>query len=364
MEKQKRNEKKLLCCFGITLFLFLGAAALTVFLTDPFFHYHKPWFGLPAVQDNHQYQIPGALAHLDYDSLLVGSSVSMSINTGTLDAKFGSRTIKAVENTAPASTLKYYIESALENRSLKYIFYGMDVFSFYCWPGEVPQGSAQTAYLTNDNPFDDVNYLWNGEVLMKRVPDLLKISRDGGYDEGMAYQFNRHKNCGPEYVLPGYDPNESLFFPGSYEESWKRENLEQLERLVRENPQTEFVFFIPAYSVLWWYASHNVGMFYDYMDTLKLSMQTLLAYDNVRMYATDFNASSVITDLYLYTDKIHGGSDVTELMADAIGEAAQEITLDNYEAQVDKLTEAVERFKEKYETEGDAFLYLPGGMQM
>lgn len=41
--------------------VFFGAPALLVFLADPFFHYHEPWFGLAVVEDEKEYQVPGML---------------------------------------------------------------------------------------------------------------------------------------------------------------------------------------------------------------------------------------------------------------------------------------------------------------
>ena len=45
----KSQKRMLYLLLGVVLFL--GGAALLVYLIDPFFHYHEPWFGLKAVED-------------------------------------------------------------------------------------------------------------------------------------------------------------------------------------------------------------------------------------------------------------------------------------------------------------------------
>ena len=51
----RRFLRLLLLCAFIPLFL----CGLLVFLFDPFYHYHKPWFGLKQVLNEKEYQVVG-----------------------------------------------------------------------------------------------------------------------------------------------------------------------------------------------------------------------------------------------------------------------------------------------------------------
>lgn len=362
----ERESKKLVLCFFICAAIFLGGAALIVYLVDPFFHYHKPWFGLEAVQNEKEYQIPGALEHLDYDSALLGSSVVMSMNTDILDERFDCTTVKAVGNSASAPLLNYYLNLAFESHEIEYVFYGIDVFSFYENP-DMEVVSEEIQYLINANPFDDVKYLWNGEIISQQIPEMISISQSGDYTWGMVYNFNQERVCGPDAVLSNYVPTTqdvTSQFPQDYQSNYVQENLKRLETVVREHPETRFMFFVPPYPILWWDRAYSEGKLPCYEYTLKECLGTLLEYENVEIYTMHFNDVTLITDMYQYVDVIHGGVPVTDMMVQELGNPDTEITLENYEAQVDQLLEIHEAFHNKVKNEGYGFLYELGGMKM
>lgn len=353
------TSERLILDYWCGLCLFLGMSALLIFLADPFYHYHKPWFQLAAVQDTHQYQVKGVLDHFEYDSVLCGSSVVMSMNTRTLDERYGTTTVKAVGNSAGAYVFNYYLKEAFATHELNYVFYGMDVFSFYSDPDLKPTEDA-VDYLVNKNPFDDVKYLWNGSILGIRIPDLIQTTRNGGYDPGLAYQFNQWDASGAEAVLTKYTPSMQEPYEVKPEDdkiAYVEENLNRLEFLVKEHPDTQFVFFTPAYSILWWERAYEEGSFESYMHTLRMCMERLLPYENVRIYTASFNDASVITDLNRYIDLIHGNPSITEMMAEQVGSAEYEITIENYEEELERLRNTFEKFHDKAKEEGLGFLY-------
>lgn len=353
------TSRKKLICLLCAIVLFLGGAALLVFLVDPFFHYHEPWFGLKAVEDEKEYQIPGILKNFEYDSVLAGSSVVMSMDTDRLDERFSCKTVKAVGGSAPAPLLDYYLDIAFEERELKYVFYGLDVFSFYNNP-DMQVISGDVEYLVNGNPLDDVQYLWNMDIIGEKIPAMIQISGDENYSEGLIYQLNRDAVLGPEEVLSIHCPGAGQVQkrkPLNYQEDYVTENLNRLEAQVREHKDTQFLFFIPPYSIVWWDGAYEKGLLDTYLYTLECCMERLLPYDNVTFYATDFNEAGTITDLYQYMDYIHGGVMVTERMAEQVGSAENEITLGNYKEQTAKLREVFEAFRERVEHEGYGFVY-------
>lgn len=339
--------------------LFLGAAALLVYLVDPFFHYHEPWFGLKAVEDEKEYQVPGMLENFEYDSVLAGSSVVMSINTNTLDERFNCRTVKAVGGSAAAPLLDYYLDIAFAEHEIKYVFYGLDVFSFYNDP-DMQVISEDVEFMVNENPFDDVEYIWNMDIIGTKIPDMIEMSMDETYEEGLIYQLNHLDPLGPEGVLEMHCPGAGTIQemkPLNYMEDYVTENIERLEERVKECPDTEFLFLIPPYNIVWWDDAYEKGLLDTYLYTLEQCMERLLPYENVRFYATDFNEASTITDMYQYIDYIHGGVMVTERMAQKIGTSEDEITLSTYKEEVERLRNVFTRFRSRVEAEGYGFIY-------
>lgn len=353
----EKNAKQMVFLFLFVTGFILMTSALAVFLIDPFFHYHKPWFGLAAYQNEKEHQIPGVLDHLDYGSVLLGSSVVMSVDTGVLEARYASGTVKAVANTAPASVLAEYLRRAYKSHDLDYVFYGMDVFSFYSRPGKGTASDVEK--LENDNPFDDVWYLWNGQILAEKIPNMLRVSREE-YTWGKAYSFNEGEPVGPDQVLARYEP---VGLVEVAQEPWENasgmvmENLNALEAIVEAHPETEFIFFLPPYPVVWWDQAYNRGLLESYEQTLRVCIEGLLKYENAKVYATRFNEEALITDMYRYMDDIHGSAAVTDQLAWDIGDPAMEITAENYEDQIAQLDEILWRFKARVDAEGVGFLY-------
>lgn len=343
----------------VAVVLFLGSAALLVYLVDPFFHYHEPWFGLKVVEDEKEYQVPGMLKNFTYDSVLAGSSVVMSINTDILNERFDCETVKAVGGSAAAPLLDYYLDIAFENQEIKYVFYGLDVFSFYNNP-DMQVISEDVEFLVNDNPLDDVEYLWNMDVIGTKIPDMIATSQDESYQEGLIYQLNHTGIVGPEPVLEMHCPGAGTvqeMKPVNYQEEYVTENINRLEQRVKENPDTEFLFLIPPYNIVWWDDAYEKGLLDTYLYTMEQCMERLLPYENVRFYKTDFNEASIITDMYQYIDYIHGSTLVTGRMAQQIGTPEDEITLETYKAEIEKLREVFTVFRTRVEAEGYGFVY-------
>ncbi len=355
----ERKIKIRLVQFFTAAVLLLGGCAGFVYCMDPFYHYHAPWFGLRVTEDTKEYQVPGMLKNFNYDAVLAGSSVVMSINTKNLDEKFDCRTVKAVGGSAQAPLLLYYLNRAFDGRNLRYVFYGLDVFSFYNDP-DMQVISDDVSYLVNQNLFDDVEYLWNMDIIGKKIPDMVRMSRDFAYDEGLIYQVNQGAATGPDEVLKMHCPGAGAMLetkPVDFQGEYVTENIKRLKELVLEHQETEFLFFLPPYSIVWWDDAYEKGLLDTYLHTINTCMEQLLACDNVSFYTTDFNEKSIIGDLYQYMDYIHAAPEITNRLHEQIGDNAYEITLEDYQEQTNKLRETFLSFRNKVETEGYGFVF-------
>ena len=104
MRKKDKQSKKVNKCrnpFKRTIVGFLlvagmacGAATALVVYVDPFFHYHKPLPGFPYLVDNQLSQNPGMAAHMDYDSVILGSSMTVNFQTKWFGELMDLNTIK------------------------------------------------------------------------------------------------------------------------------------------------------------------------------------------------------------------------------------------------------------------------------
>lgn len=95
-----KSCKKWLLLFGGVLLAGLVAIAALVIYVDPFFQYHKPLSFFPYKVDNQLSQNPGMARRLDYDSVLLGSSMTASFDTDWFTEVMGLQTVKLSYNGA------------------------------------------------------------------------------------------------------------------------------------------------------------------------------------------------------------------------------------------------------------------------
>ena len=88
------SKKKWIKIFAATTSILLMSAALLVIIYDPFFHYHAPLPGFPYQIDNQTSQNPGMARNMTYDSVLIGSSMTVNFEARWFDELFGEKLIK------------------------------------------------------------------------------------------------------------------------------------------------------------------------------------------------------------------------------------------------------------------------------
>ncbi|MBR3525664.1 MAG: hypothetical protein IKO11_07425 [Lachnospiraceae bacterium] len=362
-KEYKRFFLAFLLCAGVLLFL----AALAVFLFDPFFHYHGLWLGMKGVQTKEEFQVNGALEHLDYDAVLLGASVTMNMNTDPLDEHFGCHTQKAVASGAHCCTLAYYLDKAYRNREIRYVFWGLDPDQIF-YEIDDPPTQDQILYLRDKNPFNDVNYLWNADVLLQEIPHTAGLSWKNGYDPGTAYDFLAIKAPNMEEALATHHPEGEIkpVRRGTEGEARRRleENLDLIEALVAAHPETEFKFFFTVSSILWWDIHYRDGNYEKYFDGQKRAVERLSAYDNVCFYAGVFNDRACLLDLTHYYDYCHADREVSLRQVYALINDEGIITPDNITGETDTLRDIIFEFENRLVAEdGDwNFLYEYAGL--
>lgn len=341
----------------ISIVLLLLIAGIVI-LFDPFFHYHAPFFHLDPVQTKHEYQINGVIQHLEYDSLVLGSSTAMNINNTLLDNFYQCKSIKAVGGNASLSLLCQYMEKAYQYQNLKYVFYSFDVFSLFR-ELDIHTSQDQIQYMANQNIFDDVYYLWNKDVLLQEIPDMITSSYLHDYDEGTAYNFWQYESFGTDKVLSFYFPDGEIspMIAEDSSHSTVEKNINYLSELVKAHPDTDFIFFLPAYSILWWDISYRGGITDTYFYELKYSIKELLQYDNVTFYTGLFNDKDTIYNFDYYCDYIHTSEQLNQLSLESFMQGNGKLTLENYEIEIEKMRTILNEFEQRLLEEGTDFLY-------
>lgn len=348
MGKRSRNTLSgFLRPFLVTVGVLLACCALLVAAVDPYFHYHAPWFGLSAVQTEKEYQVPGALRHLSYDAVIVGSSVVENNDNSWYDEAFGVHCVKAVRSYGCIADLVWYLDLAFSSQHVTTVFFNLDAAAMVL-PAETTFASTGCPmYLYDDNPFNDLAYLFNSSVLLEKIPYMAARTLSG-YDENLSYNWAEGKDFSEAGALGQYQRKKekaAMKAPDASAEQVQG-NIDLLLSVVKKHPDTRFYFFLPPYSALWWDSIERSGLYEEYLWSEEQIMAALLTCDNVEVY--DFqNLDTVVTNLDNYMDPIHFSPKINQQICMAIRAGEYRLTKDNLAAVMEDTRAMAQKILEK-----------------
>jgi len=333
--------KKIIRNFILAAIIFFMLCAALVIVIDPFFHYHKPVGGLKAVLTEKEYQCVGSIKNFDYDTVIAGSSVCENYNNAWFDEKFGVTSIKAIRSYGSIADLSYFLDLSYEDHDLRYVFFNVDPIALANEAKVSFEDTGCPMYLYDDDLLNDVQYLLNKDVLLKKIPFMILKSYVDEYDEGESYNWARWKSFGTDVALSQYARLDSAkeMHPENYYETDCEKNIAFLSDLVEAHPETEFMFFFSPYSFLWWDNLTMYGETESYLYDMRMFMDRMLEYDNVRI-CYFMNDESIVSDLDNYMDVLHFTPDINRFICDNLDNDDYRVSKEN----VDEIFEKTRRY--------------------
>ena len=196
--------------------------------------------------------------------------------------------------------------------------------------------------IGDDNAWNDGAYLLSKDVLFRSAYTLMKKNRGQTQPLQDAFVWDGTMFFSKELALAGYER------PDAAEQSQPedaflencRENLAVVQSWVESRPDTQFVFFLSPYSVLYWDKMERLRETDAMFALLDETAKALLPYKNVELqcFLDDY---TVISELDNYADHIHVAGRVTYAMAQAMPGGEFCLTAENYRARLDALREFV-----------------------
>lgn len=314
--------------------------ALLVFIIDPFFHYHKPVPGLKAVLNEKEYQCIGSLRNFDYDALIVGSSVCENYNNGWINEKFDVNSIKAIRSYGATADLCFFVNEAYKNHDIKKVFYNIDPVSLSGTPRLTFEETGCPMYLYDENPFNDIQYLLNKDVILSRIPYMVSKSVIGDYDEGDSYNWGQWKEFNSDMVLGLHIRKHSVneMLPIDVYEEECSANISLLTDIISSHPETEFYIFVPPYSFMWWDNINRYGDLEAYIYNMRKCAKELVKYENVRFYYF-LDDEDIVTNLENYMDVVHFSPDINYEIVQRIADENNVIKEEDIDDVFDKCRE-------------------------
>ena len=313
------------------LLLTIGGIIGTVVLIDPFEIYHQATAFIPPITNGTQnYANAGIAKSYEYDSVIIGSSMTENFRPSQMDSLLGGRFVKLCINGGSPFNHKQMMDLAFSTHDVVHVFYGLDVEAltyFYTTPKcEMPD------YLYDDDLFNDTAYWFNHSVLLRYIPQCLSTlgqsdpdQRDTMYMWGDLYAYGRDAALS-EVTITGetVDQGELPEIPELSQQS--RLNIyNNLLPFIEEHPDTEFIVFFPPYSLVQWVDFYQKGTMVYHLSQKEAIIRILLGYDNVQVY--DFQAElDWVTDLDNYIDAWHYGPWINDAIVERVAAGENRIT--------------------------------------
>lgn len=331
------------------LMVLLVCAASYVYAVDPFQQYHKPWFNLKPVYttDLEPYINPGIAKNYDYDAVLVGSSMVENTRVSWLDSTFGLKTVKLSYEGGYPHNYKNILDVAFSRKDLKIkkVFYCIDIYKFEESDPECTY-SPLPLYLYDKNPLNDVNYLLNKDIITKDAKDMIKATKDTTYNADIdnAYVWESQYKFSKESVLKNYiKPAKNNLSETEYNKNVEIQFSANIKPLIEKHPDTEFVFFFPPYSMMYWYTQMQSGKALPYLSAKSCLCDVLLKYGNVKIYDYQ-DIKSVVTNLDNYKDLTHYSSAVNKYIIGSIKSGEPRLTKENKAQHINNLLALIENY--------------------
>lgn len=358
--KEKQNKcRRLFIALVVMVIAALALVAALVIYVDPFFHYHTPVEDFPYLVDNQLSQNPGMAQNMDYNGCIIGSSMTVNFDTDDFKDLLGYDTVKLSYSGAyprdDYNILSVVFDDtnhARQTQPMGAVFFAMDIPTMTADTKETKYPLPE--HLYDDNIFNDVKYVLNKDVLFQYI--LRPLIQGKGSDLSEIYaSWWTPDYYNIRYVMHTYEepPKSDQIITAEDVIPTTKANLdENILPFVRENPDTQFYFFFPPYSILYWHNLQQENFYEAAFAQYQFVADELLQYDNVHLFY--FQDMEEVTDLNNYADYSHYKPEINRYMVECFADGTHQITSSAQMAdELSKMRGIVESFDFDTLLEGD-----------
>lgn len=326
--------------------LLLSLCALTVYLVDPFEHYRES--AILPLYDQESYNNPGIAKNYDYNAVILGTSMVEMSHPSVIDECFGVSSVKLPMRGSHTAQMGWQLAHVLDTHELKLAILAVDAYSLMGPPDDMEEIYD---YLWNESVPDDVSYLLNLDVLLVRVPRMLRnLGKSTATKRDDMYQWT-DVTFSAQSVFDSFSfqPQREMTDP-DYRLERSTENIRRhIEMYVAAHPETTFKIYMPPYSVAYWYVMTRGGLSEQQYRSRARVCELLLDYPNVEIY--DYSSRlEWITDLDNYFDYSHHSGAISDAIMRAMAAGENRVTsVEDMAAGSARIRQAVEDFAAAYE---------------
>lgn len=344
MDSKRKGRRWVTGVLGAYGGILIVIAALVI-IVDPYFHFHAPIEGISYEMKEEQYMNDGITRNFDYDTIITGDSTSLSFSTAIIDELFDAQSVRLTFQGEGFKGINENLQTAIDTHpELKLVIRGIGTLWFvtdedYMGYDDYPD------YLYDDIIWNDVYYIWNGDVLfckvfpeigrtLKQVPAKgfdAEIFPSGGLGDVALARYERPEKA---YKKAEEQETEQMF------QMLDRNLQKNVIEIIETNPDITFYLFFPPYSILWWDQHHQIGeeVLIRRIQMEQYAIEKLLPYENVHLFAFTTN-TEWICDLNHYNDEVHYTESTCTQILKWMKAGEYELTEDNYMEYIECITD-------------------------
>lgn len=319
-----------------------------VYRIDPYFHYHKPNIDSYFYKlNNERSQNDGIMKHFDYDAVITGTSMTENFKTSELDEIFGVNSIKVSYSGGSYKEINDNLIIAFQyNPDLKLVIRGLDMDMFCNAPDTMRTDLGKyPTYLYDENPFNDVNYLFNKDVIFSRAYAMAKANDDDDDFEPGITSFDDYARWQYSYIfginavapdgISFSELGEAVHLSDEQKKIIEANITQNVTSLAEEHSDVDFYFFFTPYSILWYKDTVINGTIYQRLEAERYVIELILEHENIKLFS--FNSDkSLITDMNNYKDAGHYAQWINTYILRCMRDNKYRLTKDNYEGYLDQ----------------------------
>ena len=340
MDNKKIYKKYFYIFLGVQLFVLLLIALAMIFV-DPYFHYHKPnpLFSYRLYEE--RYINDGISRYFDFNGIITGTSMNQNFKTSEAEALFGGSFVKEPFSGAAFLELTTNLEKTFDrNPDVNKVIWGLD-YNGLRRDADFVAYNDTPEYLYDNNIFNDVNYVFNKEILysglFNTVMRTLQNEEGTSFDEYSSWDDGE---TGFEHILLSYDREEvrqkvasgEIHYEADIEKERSYRNITQnIIPLIEAHPDIDFYLFYSPYCILYWDSLDIEGTMDMQFDAEEMTTDLLLQYDNVHLFCF-YENTDLICNLDNYKNKEHYMGHINSEILKWMANGEYEITLENKDA--------------------------------
>jgi hypothetical protein len=302
--------------FTLAIILLMAGLCMTLnYYVDPLLQFRYNANTPPYIEANNRHINPGIIKHLDYDSVIMGTSMARNFRPANIETTIGGTAINLATSGSSMWEQNTALTLALDKGTVKTVYICLDTFMFIGSTDRGKENLVPYLYTTQPNISDRIKYLLSNHTTKLSFKTLLlkdKPNKSKHFDVKNSAYGKAKERYGKKWMLKEWHKTKKTLTAtktNSTEEL--RKNFEaNLKSTLRNNPSVTFIIIYPPYSILFWANLDRKGELQSTLAFKQWLTDELSQYNNTVIY--DLQDKQEIThnydnykDLYHYSDKVN-----------------------------------------------------------